>query len=108
MQLSLINPYLIYNFKNEHELIRAIEEISLKFTQKREDINDYLNDPRLVSAYAAFYLTTNVGKLKSVLNWLPVEFISKLNSTPLFDIGAGPGTYSIALRELVKNPILPV
>lgn len=105
MQLSLIKPLLIYEFKSEHELIKAIEEISYKFTRERENISDYLNDSRLVAAYAAFYLTTNVGKLRPILNWLPNDFINTLISSNVIDMGAGPGTYSIALREFLEKPI---
>lgn len=105
MQLSLIKPFLVYEFKSEHELIKAIEEISYKFTREREHIEDYLNDPRLVAAYAAFYLTTNVGKLSPILNWLPQDFVGHLQSSHIIDMGAGPGTYSIAVRGLLKKPI---
>jgi len=105
MQLSQISPYLIYEFKNESELIKAIEEISYKFTRQREHIQDYLNDRRLVAAYAAFYLTTNVEKLRPILKWLPNDFVSSLDKSYFIDIGSGPGTYSIALRELLNKPI---
>lgn len=99
MQLHSLMPYLLYQFKNEHELIKAIEELSLKFTQKRERLSDYLKDERLTSAYTAFYLTTNMPKLEAVFQWMPGEWLEKLKNCTLIDLGAGPGTFSLAFRE---------
>lgn len=98
MNLSELSPYLLYSFKSEQELIKAIEELSLKFTQNRERIEDYLKDPRLVSAYAAFYLTTNIPKLEAVLHWLPSEWKEHLKKCDFIDLGAGPGTFSLAWK----------
>jgi ribosomal protein RSM22 (predicted rRNA methylase) len=97
--LSSISPYLIYHFKSEHELVEAIEELSLKFTKKREKISDYLKDPRLVSAYTAFYFLTNIPKLSEVLKWLPHEWVEKLKECDFVDLGSGPGTFSLAWKE---------
>ncbi|MGE3611689.1 MAG: small ribosomal subunit Rsm22 family protein [Bacteriovoracaceae bacterium] len=99
MNLSDLSPYLLYPFKSEQELIRAIEELSLKFTQNRERIEDYLKDPRLVSAYTAFYLTTNIPKLKAISNWLPKNWLDHLLKCDFIDLGAGPGTFSLAWKE---------
>lgn len=101
MKLSDLLPHLLHDFKSEADLVRAIEEISFKFTQKREYIGDYLQDPRLVSAYAAFYLTTNLPKLQAVTYWLRQEEREKLKEFDLVDVGAGPGTFSLAWRELI-------
>jgi ribosomal protein RSM22 (predicted rRNA methylase) len=101
MKLSSILPHLLYPFKNEHELLSAIAELSLKFTQERSKISDYLNDPRLTSAYTAFYLTTNIPKLKGILPWLPPEWMGQLKHCDFVDLGAGPGTFSIAWHELM-------
>lgn len=97
--LSEINPFLLHAFKSEAELIRAIQEISEKFTTKRESIGDYLKDPRLVSAYTAFYLLTNIPKLSEVLKWMPDEWIHELKKCDFIDLGAGPGTFSLAWKE---------
>ncbi len=101
MNLSQLLPHLLHEFKSETDLVRAIEEISLKFTKERESISDYLNDPRLVSAYAAFYLTTNLPKLRAVCQWLKPEEREELKAFDLIDVGAGPGTFSLAWRELL-------
>lgn len=100
MKLSDLLPHLLYEFKSETELVRSIEEISQKFTVKRERIEDYLNDARLVSAYAAFYLLTNIPKLEAVLKWMPKDWVSELQKIPMIDLGAGPGTYSLAWKAL--------
>ncbi len=101
MNLSQLLPHLLHEFKSEADLVRAIEEISVKFTKERESISDYLNDPRLVSAYAAFYLTTNLPKLSAVCQWLTPEEREELKVFDLIDVGAGPGTFSLAWRELL-------
>jgi ribosomal protein RSM22 (predicted rRNA methylase) len=105
MLLTKILPYLVFDFKNERDLLLAIEELSLKFTQKRELISDYLNDKRLASAYTAFYLITNAPKLEAVLNWMPPLFVDRLKSSTLIDLGAGPGTFSLAFREFVGQTV---
>ncbi|MCM2349171.1 MAG: small ribosomal subunit Rsm22 family protein [Bacteriovoracaceae bacterium] len=100
MKLSLILPHLIYKFKSEADLLKAIEEISLKFTKERDKIGDYLKDPRLVAAYTAFYLLTNIPKLEEVLKWMPLEWTSLLKECDFIDLGAGPGTFSLAWKNL--------
>jgi hypothetical protein len=99
MNLQTILDSLIHPFRSEHDLIAAIEELSTKFTQNRERIGDYLKDPRLVSAYTAFYLTTNVPKLEAVLKWLPQDFLDLIKTCEFVDLGAGPGTFSLAWHE---------
>lgn len=101
MKLSDLLPHLLHAFKSESDLVRAIEEISLKFTKERDFIGDYLQDPRLVSAYAAFYLSTNLPKLAAVTHWLTEVEQEELKQFDLIDVGAGPGTFSLAWRELV-------
>ncbi len=80
--------------------MRAIDEISNAFTKDRANIHKYLNDPRLVSAYTVFYLATNVPKLSAVMEWLTPDLRQELLQCELIDVGAGPGTFSIAWREL--------
>jgi hypothetical protein len=98
LSLTEITPHLLYSFRSEHELTRAIEELSRKFTKERELIEDYLKDPRLVSAYTAFYLTTNFPKFEAILPWLPKEWVETIKSSDLIDLGAGPGTFSLAWK----------
>ncbi len=102
MNLSLCLPHLLHTFSSESDLVKAIDEISEKFTTNRDKIGDYLKDPRLVSAYTAFYLTTNIPKLEAIMNWLPEDFKKEILACDLIDLGAGPGTFSLAWMEL--NP----
>lgn len=111
MNLSLkeILPHLIYTFRSEAELVKAIAEISNNFTKNRENISVYLNDPRLVSAYTAFYLLTNIPKLHEVFKWMPHEWINELKKCDFIDLGAGPGTFSLAWRlEGVSGPFYQI
>jgi ribosomal protein RSM22 (predicted rRNA methylase) len=108
MNFSLILPHLLHTFKSEHDLIKSIEELSQKFTENRAKITDYLSDKRLVSAYTAFYLTTNLPKLKAVLEWMPNGWLEELKKSHLIDLGAGPGTYSLAFREWLENESLGI
>lgn len=105
MKLSTLIPFLLYQFKSEHDLVKAIEELSLKFTQKREKIGDYLKDERLTSAYTAFYLTTNMPKLEAVFDWMPETWVQSLKTATFIDIGAGPGTFSLAFRHWANSPV---
>jgi ribosomal protein RSM22 (predicted rRNA methylase) len=105
MKLSTLFPYLLHKFKSEHDLVKAIEELSLNFTQKREKIGDYLKDERLTSAYTAFYLTTNMPKLEAVFNWMPEAWVQSLKNATFVDIGSGPGTFSLAFRAWANSPV---
>lgn len=100
MKLSDLTPHLIYQFNSEHELLAAIEEISQKFTVNRDKIGDYLKDPRLVSAYTAFYLSTNIPKLQEVFKWMPEGWMDELKNCDFIDLGAGPGTFSLAWKTM--------
>lgn len=101
MKLTQIMPLLLHTFKGEHDLLKAIEELSAKFTKDRQNISDYLKDERLTSAYTAFYLTTNMPKLEAVFEWMPGEWLERFKEATFIDLGAGPGTFSIAFREYV-------
>lgn len=94
-----IRPHLIYQFKDEAELINAIKKISENFTLHRDKIQDYLNDPKLVAAYTVFFLSTNFPKLEAVLKWLPKDLVASFASYELIDVGAGPGTFSLAWKS---------
>jgi ribosomal protein RSM22 (predicted rRNA methylase) len=97
--LSQIRPLLLYEFKSDADLVDAVQEISQKFTLNRESIGDYLKDPRLVAAYTTFYLLTNLPKLTEVLKWMPKEWVETLKQSAFVDLGAGPGTFSLAWKE---------
>lgn len=102
MQLSQIKDFLIYDFKSESELIRTIDLLSKNFTQNRDKVSQYLDDPKMVAAYTAFYMLTNYPKLEPVLD--KVQTVSPfLKDRDIIDIGCGPGTFLLALRDLFKH-----
>lgn len=103
MTLEEIRSALVYQFKSDDELIKAILELSQNFTSHRDKIGKYLESERLVSAYAAFYLITNYFKYTQVLKWLPIDFVEQLGACDLVDVGAGPGTYSLAWKSYHKS-----
>lgn len=98
MNLTDIKPFLIHRFKSEGDLIKAINKVSDNFTASRQDVNDYLQDERLVAAYAAFYLTTNFPKFSHCMDYLE-EHRALLQDSELIDIGVGPGTFLFAIGE---------
>lgn len=100
IELSQLMPHLLHQFASEADLVKAIGELSTAFTTDRKNISRYLTDPRLVSAYTAFYLTTNIPKLEAVLSWLTPDFRQDVLSSQLVDVGAGPGTFSLAWKLL--------
>ncbi len=98
--LEKIRPHLLHEFTSESDLVKAIGELAEAFTTDRTKIHKYLSDPRLVSAYTAFYLTTNLPKLRAVMSWLTPQWREDILQYELIDIGAGPGTFTLAWHEL--------
>lgn len=100
ISLAQLLPHLLHQFSSEADLVKAVGELSAAFTTDRANIHRYLADPRLVSAYTAFYLTTNAPKLGGVLGWLSPELRDEILGLQLIDVGAGPGTFSLAWKLL--------
>lgn len=100
MNLKELESELVYKFRNEAELIKSVKELSLNFTQNRNDIGNYLEDPRLVSAYVMFYLTTNIPKLPILLDRIKTE---QFKYYDVIDVGCGPGTYLFAWSDYFKK-----
>ena len=103
LSLEQIKPHLLVNI-TEPEMVKLIIEMSAKFTRKRDQISDYVFEHRHVSAYAAFYLPTNIPKLHFLLSKLPNEILDDFKNRPFIDIGTGPGTYSLGWKLLMKTP----
>jgi SAM-dependent methyltransferase len=103
LSLEQIKPHLLVNI-SEPEMVKLIIEMSAKFTKKRDQIGDYVMEHRHVSAYAAFYLPTNVPKLHFLLSKLPNNILDDFKNRPFIDMGAGPGTFSLGWKMLLKTP----
>jgi len=97
---SKLENALLYSFKNEAELIKSIDELTNLFNFKRSDLNQYINDERLVSAYVMYFLSTNYKKLGSFFDLIPNELKKEMLETELIDWGTGPGTFLLAARML--------
>ncbi|MDD4976585.1 MAG: small ribosomal subunit Rsm22 family protein [Bacteriovorax sp.] len=103
LSLEQIRPHLLVNI-SEPEMVKLIIEMSAKFTKKRDQISDYVLEHRHVSAYTAFYLTTNIPKLHFLLSKLPGDVLDDFKNRPFIDMGSGPGTFSLAWKMLMKTP----
>lgn len=103
LSLEDIKPHLLNSKLKESELVKFITEMSMKFTTKREKIEDYVLDENAVSAYTAFYLPTNIPKLHFLLSKLKDETLEDIIKRPFIDVGCGPGTFSLALSLLFEK-----
>lgn len=103
LSLEQIRPYLLVNI-TEQEMVKLITEMSEKFTKKRDQIRDYVLEHRQVSAYAAFYLATNIPKLHFLLSKLSNDVLDDFKNRPFIDIGTGPGTYCLGWKILMQTP----
>ncbi|MBC7713993.1 MAG: hypothetical protein H7177_11685 [Rhizobacter sp.] len=97
-----LKPHLLISNMTEPEIVTAIKNMSAKFTVKRDHITDYVLDHRQVSAYAAFYLPTNIPKLHFLLSKLPEDILEDFKNRPFIDMGAGPGTFSLGYKMLMN------
>jgi ribosomal protein RSM22 (predicted rRNA methylase) len=104
LSLDSIRPYLLNPNLKDSELVHLIQEMSSKFTKRRDQIGDYVLDEDLVSAYASLYLPTNIPKLHFLLSMLSDEIIQDLKHRPLIDIGCGPGTFALGWSLLFETP----
>ncbi len=92
-----------YEFAHEGELLRSISELKEIFNLKRDEIEAYLKDERLVSAYLCFYFSTYLPKMRQCIDYLGEEFLQAIKEDTLIDIGAGPATLFTAISELVEG-----
>jgi ribosomal protein RSM22 (predicted rRNA methylase) len=98
-----IKPYLLNPEISDAAIVKLVKEMSLKFTQKREHIEDYVMSEDLVSAYTALYLPTNIPKLHFLLSKLPEDVLEDFKKRPFIDIGSGPGTFSLGYKLLMGS-----
>lgn len=103
LSLEELKPYLLISNITEAEIVKLINEMSVKFTKKRDQISDYVFEHRHVSAYASFYLPTNIPKLHFLLSKLPPDVLEDFKNRPFIDMGCGPGTFSLAWKKIMKT-----
>lgn len=108
ISLGELRPYLLNPEIKESQMVDYIQEMSAKFTKKREQIGDYVLDANHVSSYAALYLPTNIPKLHFLLSQLSEDILEDIKKRPFIDIGSGPGTYSLGMNLLFKGELKDV
>ena len=101
LNLEELKPHLLIPNITEAEIVKYIKEMSVKFTSRRNQISDYVLEHRQVSAYASFYLPTNMPKLHFLLSKLSEEVLEDIKNRPFIDVGCGPGTFSLAYKMLM-------
>lgn len=103
ISLALLKPLLLTPSLSEAQFIRHIEEMSQKFTQNRQHIDDYTLSESHVSAYTLLYMPTNMPKLDFLLQQLPAAMRETLAQGDVIDFGCGPGTFSLAWLEFFSK-----
>ncbi len=103
LSIDEIRPYFLNPNLKDGEIIRLIAEMSHKFTQRRDQIADYVQDENHVSAYTALYLPTNIPKLHFLFDKLSNDVLEDLQNRPLIDMGCGPGTFSLGWSLLFEK-----
>lgn len=80
----------------------GVRELSRRFTKGRgEAAATYLDRPDFLAAYLQYYLPVNLAKVRLVLDELPERDRKESSRGPfrVLDVGAGPGTGSLAVLE---------
>ena len=95
----LLRPLSDARFKKEMAVLND------RFTAHRNALTGYGDDAEQVSAYAAFYLPTNMKKLPFILSQLTQFPIANGQPLEVVDFGCGPGTYSFALYEYLQTQL---
>lgn len=83
----------------ERKTAHLLEGIKELYTARREGLGAKEWSPEEASAYASFYLPTNMKKFSFVMNQLPTEVREELSKCQVIDFGTGPGTYLLAFLE---------
>ena len=83
----------------ESELVKNLNELSMQFTVRRGDLDRYTQDEKLVAAYSAFYLPTNMPKFKFLMDQLEPKIREQISQSHFWDFGSGPGTFSLAYLD---------
>lgn len=80
-------------------LVASIATLSAQFTKNRARFHAaYLDTPHLAAGYAAYFLPVNFAKLQVLLGELPEDWADR-DRLAVLDVGAGPGTASLAVLD---------
>ena len=105
LEFNRLKKSLLETGLTDQILVQQIKKLQQNFTSNRLEIQDYLSDPKMVSAYTALYLTTNLQKFEFLMNLLSEEQKEKFEKYDFIDFGMGPGTYSLAHYLYFPNSI---
>ncbi|MFO0774557.1 MAG: small ribosomal subunit Rsm22 family protein [Nitrospiraceae bacterium] len=89
----------------EPEVIASwVRDLWRLFTKDRQRLErNYLENAQLRAEYLRYYLPVNAAKIHSVLKELPPsDDIPERKSYRVLDVGAGPGSGSLAVREWAR------
>ncbi len=103
MNVDQLHDNCLLRSLTDAQFRKSISALNERFTRGRNAISGYGDDPALVSAYAAFYLPTNMKKLAFVLSQIRALPISLEAPLEVVDFGCGPGTYGFALYEYLRS-----
>ena len=87
----------------ESELVKNLNELSMQFTVKRGELDRYTKDKKLVAAYSAFYLPTNMPKFTFLMDQLDPQTREQISQSHFWDFGSGPGTFSLAYLDYFSS-----
>lgn len=100
---ELLKGFLLEPPSSDQDLVKSLQQLKTNFTSSREQIAQYRESAKLVSAYTWFYLTTNIPKFSFVLDQLSDEIKEEFFQCDFIDIGTGPGTYILAHHRYQKG-----
>ena len=87
------------------EISEGVKLLQKGFTTDRDkSIENYLSDPKLVSAYTAFYLPSNLKKVRFFIDQ-NFKLLNSLENIQFIDLGCGPGTISLGWMESFSSKV---
>jgi ribosomal protein RSM22 (predicted rRNA methylase) len=103
--LSEVRSSLLVNALTDDQIVRSIRKTHKNFTTNREKIQEYSKSELDVSSYSLFYMPTDFPKLSMILDQVSSKTKKVLSTSEVdvFDLGCGPGTFSLAWHHYFKN-----
>ncbi len=103
--LSEIKPLFLSPKLEDRKLASLLEKIKVMYTIDRKGLPSKRWNRDEVSAYTAFYLTTNAAKFEWAMDQLSEEVKKELSQCDVIDFGTGPGTYLVAYNRYFENSV---
>tara|TARA_Y100000780_G_scaffold159130_1_gene144195 strand:+ start:75438 stop:76544 length:1107 start_codon:yes stop_codon:yes gene_type:complete len=103
--LDEIKPFFLEPKLEDRKIATILEKIKVMYTIDRKGLPSKKWTRTEVSAYSAFYLTTNVAKLTWLFDQLPRELKEELRHCDIIDFGTGPGTYLLAFLRYFEGEV---